>query len=244
MTWAVTLDFHNTIAHCDEWFNLEVYDLVPAYLNWRHRTLGLSPEPGHIDRGKRRYRELRQRVMDTGLELDAAESLELVLQTLDVDASPDDVARALIEIFRPTVDSARPIPGVVESVKRLHAAGVRLAVVSSAAYHPFLEWTLEGFGIRQHFEVILTSASTGHYKSTPKIYEAALNILDILASACIHIGDSERFDVVPARELGINTVLFANGADVDTITTADLRVSTLVDLPSRLRDTFGMNIDF
>lgn len=114
-----------------------------------------------------------------------------------------------------------------------------MMVVSSAAYHPFLEWTLERFGIDQCFEAVLTSADCGHYKSSPRIYELAAEMLGRRPETVIHMGDSERFDVRSAQQAGMRAVLVdwdGNGAGC---TSADLRVETLCGLPDRLIATFG-----
>ncbi len=238
MTWAVTLDFHNTIACCDSWFELEVFDLVPAFLDW-HAGNGGSIEPHHHSFGRERYREIRRQVMDSGSERDAAACLVEVLAHLEIVVADADIERGLEAIFRPTVIPAEPMPGVIESVQELRLAGVQLAVVSSAAYHPFLEWTLEAFGIRGCFEHVLTSAECGHYKSTPRIYELAAKLLERDPRDCIHIGDSERFDVISARNAGMRTVLVDWNGQHNGATEADLRLETLVDLPVRLSEAFG-----
>lgn len=240
MTWAVTFDFHNTIARCDEWFNLEVYDLIPAYFEQYSADLGITLAPDQVTGGKDHYRKLRQRVMDTGVELDAAAAIVEVLQYLSVDVPETGVDEAVASIFRPTVANAEPLEGVIESVRSLHAAEIPLAVVSSAAYHPFLEWTLEKFGIAGCFREILTSASTGYYKSTTKIYEVALNALDADAEFCIHIGDSERFDVEPASAIGMRTVLIGGE---NPSPKADLNIRSLVGLHRVLEEEFGLARD-
>ena len=237
MTWAVTLDFHNTIAQCDDWFNLEVYDLIPAFFAWLEATSGAATDPARVAAGQAHYRKLRRRVIDTGIELDAASAVAAVVSALGVVASPALIERALEEIFQPTLCRTAALPGVVASVRSLKDAGLRLAVISSAAYHPFLEWTLAKFELAACFDEILTSASTGHYKSSTRIYETALELLAVQPHKCIHIGDSERFDVVPARDVGMRTVLVGAEAGHGS---AHLELSTLVDLPQALHQAFGL----
>ncbi|MEZ4523926.1 MAG: HAD family hydrolase [Thermomicrobiales bacterium] len=244
MTWAVTLDFHNTIATCDDWFQIEVYDLIPAFFAWRAATAGVMTPQEVIDRGRNRYRQLRQEVMDSGNELDASAGIAAVLQSLGMAVDAAEVERALADIFNPTLETTTPVEGIVEAVRSLEASGVRLIVISSAAFHPFLEWTLAQFGIDECFEAILTSASTGHYKSTPRIYEKAVELLDIPAARCIHVGDSERFDVRPAACVGMNTVLFSQAGQHNCgESEADLCVQSLRDLPERLQTRFGIPLE-
>ena len=40
MTYAVTLDFHNTLAQCESWFELEVRGLLPRFLEWHAGETG------------------------------------------------------------------------------------------------------------------------------------------------------------------------------------------------------------
>lgn len=240
VTWAVTIDFHNTIARCDEWFNLEVYDLVPAFFAWTEGNLGLHIESERIAAGREHYRTLRRQVMDTGVELDAASSICEVVDFLGLSVERDAVEQAMVDIFRPAVAPAEPMPGLIDSVKCLDSGGVRLAVVSSAAYHPFLEWTLEKFEIDGCFSHVLTSASTGYYKSSTKIYETALERLGSDPAHSIHIGDSVRFDVGPARAVGMRTVLFS---EEESDGNADLHIETLVGLPCVLKEEFGLSLE-
>jgi HAD superfamily hydrolase (TIGR01509 family) len=216
-----------------------VYELVPAFLDWLSVERRSPIDPRHHVDGRERYREIRRMVIDSGIERDAANCLAEVLAHLEVAASPAEIDRGLDSIFRPTLIPAQPMPGVVDSIRMLREAGVPLLVVSSAAYHPFLEWTLERFGILDCFEGLLTSASCGHYKSTHKIYELAAATLDRAPEDCIHIGDSELFDVRSARNAGMRTVLVDWTQSQNGASEADLKVDTLVDLPARLVERFG-----
>ena len=133
--------------------------------------------------------------------------------------------------MRGALDEAMPMVGAVETVKALASVGVRLGIVSSAVYHPFLEWTLERFEIRDAFTVVTTSASAGYYKSRPEIYWETLRELRATAINSVHIGDSVRFDVGGAQRAGMRTVLVSanhNGSDPE-VPIPDLVVPTLED---------------
>jgi putative hydrolase of the HAD superfamily len=240
VTWAVTFDFHNTLARCDEWFQLEVHDLLPAFLDWRARVTGRAVTGAERECSYRLYRRIRERVMASGEERDAESCLRDVLDEMDIDVPGCELSRGLEELFRSTLTSTSPQPGAVDAIRDLHALGVQLAVVSSAAYHPFLEWTLAKFGIAGCFEALLTSASTGHYKSTQRIYEIAADSLARDPRHCIHIGDSPQFDVESAREAGMRTVLVDWFDEFGETTIADLRVMGLDDLVPQLVETFGV----
>jgi putative hydrolase of the HAD superfamily len=101
-------------------------------------------------------------------------------------------------------------------------------------------WTLDGFGISDCFTGIFSSAVTGHYKSTPRIYMLAAESLGQPPQRVIHIGDSPQFDVESAREAGMRTVLVDWFDEFRETTSADLRVTTLENLAPLLVDTFGV----
>ena len=42
---AITFDFHNTLIHCDPWFELEVRTLPGAFLRWFWQERG-APRTG------------------------------------------------------------------------------------------------------------------------------------------------------------------------------------------------------
>jgi HAD superfamily hydrolase (TIGR01509 family) len=242
MIQAVTIDFHNTIARCDAWFDLEVYDLIPAFFEWNEAQHGVTIDPCKVVEGKNYYRTLRANVLDSGTEIDAASSIDLVLRRIEVWFDDLDIEAALASIFQPTLDGCQPMPGSVSTIQELHAAGIPLAVVSSAAYHPFLLWSLSKFGVESCFVEVLTSASTGHYKSTTKIYELALEILNVSPQNCVHIGDSERFDVIPASSLGMRTVHYAPQSQRSPHSNrADLHVESLENLTDVLDTEFGLS---
>src|SRR5699024_11089014 len=115
-----------------------------------------------------RYREMRQSVMDSGVEIEAIEGLERVYREFDIDLGRDVLEQHTADLMRAAVDTAGPIDGAVESIQKLADAGIRIGVISSAIYHPFLEWTLLSFGIAERIEFIVTSASAGIYKSDPR----------------------------------------------------------------------------
>ncbi len=109
-----------------------------------------------------------------------------------------------------------------------------MAVISNAVYHPFLEWCLDDWGIRDAFAAIISSASCGYYKSHDGIYTCAMETLGVSSAGTVHIGDSYRFDVEAAHRLGLRTVwLNLTGKPRDPCV-ADLVVSDVDGLAPRV----------
>lgn len=235
MTYAVTLDFHNTLASCDSWFELEVRGLVAGFLRWRASERGEPQDVAAEHAAATEYRALRREIIEHGEELSAERCVAVVLDRVGREATTDEIERGVETLMRSTLHDLAPIPGSLELVAALRAAGVRLGVVSSAVYHPFLEWSLTAFGISDAFASIVTSASAGSYKSRPEIYAHALARLGATSDRSVHIGDSFRWDVTTAKRAGMRTVWFnPSAATVDGA--PDLEIRTLAGAAPAILD--------
>lgn len=199
---VLTFDFHNTLANCDPWFELEIGDLPWAVVT----ELGLPLPASEKPRVDGAYRNLRQDVIASGVEVDAYAAVTLILESFGYDPPSGAVVRAIDGLMYQAINATVPVAGAVETVRQLHAAGTRLGVVSSAVHHRTLEWILERLGIATCFAQVITSASSGHYKSTPAIFESALQLLGGTAGSSVHVGDSLRWDVATAQQAGMTAV--------------------------------------
>ncbi|HET7093116.1 MAG TPA: HAD family hydrolase [Thermomicrobiales bacterium] len=233
---AITFDFHNTLAHCDPWFDLEVHHLPSAFLRWLADNGGPARSAETMADADAAYRRLRQAIVDHGNELPAEACVAYVLDDLGIAVDDATVEQGVATLMRATLADAEPTAGAVETVRVLADTGVPLGIVSSAVYHPFLHWTLERFGIRDAFRDVVTSASAGFYKSRPELYLHALARLDALPQRSVHVGDSWRFDVDGARRAGLRTVwLRRAGVDLPAGgAPPDLAVSTLTGAAPRI----------
>ena len=206
MTTAVTIDFHDTLFLCDEWFMLEVRDLPLKYFDWQAARNGTIIEETLRARAVPEYRALRSAIIQSGIEIDAVENIVRVCETLEISADRLEIASAVDDLMNATLASASPRPGVIDFVTSLKSAGIPVGIVSNAIHQPFLEWAVEAAGMHDLFTSILTSARSGYYKSRPEIYLQAAQELGVKPEAVIHIGDSPRFDVAGAAAAGLRTV--------------------------------------
>lgn len=232
MTALVTFDFHNTIADCDEWFRLEIRDLPVRVLEIVQPEALETHTPERITAV---YRDLRTSVMASGKEIDALDGVLRVLDALGIQTDRDEVDEAIAQLMRDASRHATPIPGAVEAIQKVAASGAKIGIISSAVYHPFLEWTLARFGVKNVLAFIMTSASSGIYKSNPEIYRTAIRFAGSHPDRSIHIGDSAKWDVWSAQQAGMKAVWFRNG-DVDTLvdrppeSTPDYVVTSMADV--------------
>lgn len=99
------------------------------------------------------------------------------------------------------------VPGTLEMLRRLRAAGLRLAVISNADGR--VARYLAHAGLADAFEFILDSGAVGIEKPDPRIFEMALERLDLGAHEVVYVGDSWEIDVVGATGVGIHPVYLA-----------------------------------
>jgi len=199
---VLTFDFHNTLANCDPWFDLEIRDLPWAVAECLNAPLPASAKH-RVDAA---YRQLRLDVIASGNEVDAYDAVARILTRFDVAAEPAAIVRTVDTLMYQAVESTVPVPGAVDTVRCLHDAGVRLGVISSAVHHRSLDWILERLGIAVCFDLVVTSASSGFYKSSPAIFASALRQLGGDANVSVHVGDSLRWDVATAQQAGMTAV--------------------------------------
>ena len=231
---AVSFDFHDTVAICPSWFQLEVRHLVSA-------THALLVEQGHLPPGPSAaaldaaYHQLRQEIHAHGEEMDALGCVLTVFDRLAIAGPADRVAAAIEQLQRATIHDLRPRPGIIEAVKQLHAAGLPLGITSNAVYHPFLEWALAEFDLARYLTSVISSASCGYYKSRPEIYQRTAAALGVRLPELVHVGDSFRFDVLAAGRLGARTVwLNLKGEPPPVAGAASLIVTSLDGLADKL----------
>lgn len=228
----ITFDFHNTVAHCDPWFELEIRTLPAAVLGRLATMRGKSLDPETSGRATELYRAVRRDVIATGIEQDAVSGVTRVLTELGIDHDEVALSDIIDSLMRECLPALSPMPGSVELIMTLIDAGIPVGIISSAVHHPFLEWALEEFGILNKLAFVATSASIGYYKSVTAIYEAAYALADADRSLGVHIGDSPRWDIDTAQRAGLAAVLYEPGrqtAPIDHDFTPDLVLESLVD---------------
>jgi pyrophosphatase PpaX len=114
----------------------------------------------------------------------------------------------------------RPCPGAVETVRRLAAAGLRLAVVSSKR-RGLLRRGLEVLGLEGAFHAVVDADSTTRHKPDPEPVRLALSLL----------GDSP-YDRASATAAGVTAVAVRTPG----FTAAELRAAGAAAILADLRD--------
>jgi putative hydrolase of the HAD superfamily len=150
----------------------------------------------------------------------------------------DDAVEHLLSEFATGAVWSRIVPGSVDALRGLAALDVKLAIVSNAGGDT--EPRLREFGICQvgpgpavEVAAILDSTVVGVAKPDPRIFELALEALDVPAERAIHVGDTPGADVDGARAAGVHPVL-VDPFDLHTDLDVE-RVASLADVVGLVR---------
>jgi putative hydrolase of the HAD superfamily len=119
------------------------------------------------------------------------------------------------------------------------ASEYRLAVVTNTQDTILVPGHLEAMGLTARFEVVITSVEVGWRKPHPKIYSTALEALGVSASSAVFVGDSYGPDFLGPEQAGMTAFLI--DPQRRTSVPDDRRLSSIFELPARLRDLENMD---
>jgi putative hydrolase of the HAD superfamily len=100
-----------------------------------------------------------------------------------------------------TAEAWRLREGVLRTLERLRAGGLRLGVVSDFDYR--LTDVLEALGIARFFETVTLAGACGATKPDARLFEAALHELGVPARRAVYVGDDPERDLAGARAAGL-----------------------------------------
>ena len=93
---------------------------------------------------------------------------------------------------------------VFDALRRLEAAGRRMAVVSN--WDDRLPKLLTNLGLLTYFETVVYSSQVGVEKPFPEIFLTLLDDLELEPESVLHIGDRKREDVEGALAVGMQAI--------------------------------------
>jgi HAD superfamily hydrolase (TIGR01549 family) len=105
----------------------------------------------------------------------------------------------------------RPIPGMFELVRDLHAAEVTLGVISNSE-GKLVELTRE-LGLDDVLPIVVDSGVFGVTKPDPRIFVHAAELLGVEPRDIVHVGDSYEADVAGALGVGMRALWFRGERD-------------------------------
>jgi HAD superfamily hydrolase (TIGR01549 family) len=121
---------------------------------------------------------------------------------------PDLLEWVMQEEQRAWAKAAAPGPVTRVTLQALQSNGIRLGLVSNAAFLPrFMTQSVEHHGLRPFFRGLTWSSEIGRRKPDPEIYRDALQKVGVAAQDTLFVGDRLREDVRGPKALGMRGIL-------------------------------------
>jgi beta-phosphoglucomutase len=127
-----------------------------------------------------------------------------------------------------------PLPGATEWLSRLHAAGWRQAIASSAP-RLNVETMLSALTLEAYFDAIASAEDVTAGKPDPQVFLAAASRVAVPPARCVVVEDAAA-GIEAAQRAGMRSV----GVNGTTALDADVYVRSLIELPS---DTFDRLVE-
>jgi HAD superfamily hydrolase (TIGR01662 family) len=164
-----------------------------------------------------------------------------ILEERGFPAIPDAIlTHSLADMHLITQAHWIPEDDALITLAKLKEGGYRLALISNASDDPNTQVLVDKLGARGYFEVIISSAALGIRKPNPKIFQEAMERMNLSPEKVAMVGDRLGADILGARNAGIFSIWIKRRADtpgnrahVDTIF-PDAQIDILSELPRLL----------
>jgi HAD superfamily hydrolase (TIGR01549 family) len=174
---------------------------------------------------------------DDLIELTTLHILRGSLAALGLPPLPDTVLQtALAAFYAVTQAHWHAEPDALPTLRLLHARGIRMGVVSNAAWDADVQAQVDQHGLRGWLDFVLTSAAFGVRKPHPLIFQRALQHWHTAPGSALMVGDMLAADVLGAQRAGLAGVWLtrrANGRQGGGVT-PDRVIGSLAELPGLL----------
>ncbi len=170
-------------------------------------------------------------------EISVAAVLAEVLPPHGFGRTPEQIEAAERVYFGPELAGWAALPGAVEAVESLNEEGYRLAVVSNAPSHAFVEEAVARIGLRPYFSPAMSSARAGARKPDPRLFAAVAAEWHLDPANLVVVGDGLASDIAGAGAAGMRGVLVHRNANPDNAGYAgdaapDADLAAIADLPA------------
>lgn len=175
-----------------------------AYLNGR----GYSVPPALADDFRALHDAGRQRVLTTDIEYTTEQALNQALTRHNICWIPHAVLPHAVEKFYDAEAAQwRAYADTLATLEILRDRGLKLALLSNATDHAFVERLSRNAAIADFFDPLLSSAKISHRKPDPRAFQPILDAWQIPASETVMVGDQPSFDILGAHRAGMRGIL-------------------------------------
>lgn len=152
------------------------------------------------------------------------------------DAKIETMSRRKDELYTALVHKLQPKPGLVQVLKELAAAGVKMAVGTSAQRRRTLE-TLDHFGIAERFGAVVTGDDVGATKPAPEVFLRAAALVHAQPANTVVVEDSP-IGIEAARAAGMKCVGYAPPERIEQLRKAGAD-DLILEFPRRAVEYFS-----
>jgi len=110
---------------------------------------------------------------------------------------------------RKYMESVTPFPGVIDSIRHIHARGIQLALASSASDEE-VEYYVGLLDAADLLETTTSKKDAQFSKPSPEIFQAALDRLDADPQLTLVVGDTP-YDILAAHRIALPVVAVRTG---------------------------------
>lgn len=156
------------------------------------------------------------------------ERFTCLLNDLSLPHESDTIARLLLQYQNRLAEYLQLKAGALEVLSNLKARGKKIVVVTEGPQDG-QEWTLQQLGLAPLVDVLVTTSA---FKTTKVdgLFGKVLEHLGVAAKEVVFVGDNYERDVLPAREVGILAIHYAEGSGGLDARSDELKVATLEEL--------------
>jgi HAD superfamily hydrolase (TIGR01549 family) len=141
----------------------------------------------------------------------------------DIDRAVDEMNRAFMTEVN---EKIRAVDGAPECLSALRKEGIKCHILTNGPLDGQLK-KLKITGLDQLVEEVFVSEALGASKPDPEVYRIVLAQLGVGPATAAMVGDSLENDVLPARSLGMRSLLYAPSTPEED----SLSVRTLWEVP-------------
>ena len=164
---------------------------------------------------------------------------EIWTQWILPDFPPSQIEAAAVELtllWSERKGRTVPRPGATETLIELKQRGYRLGVISNSMSTLDIPRSLDRYGWKDIFEVMILSSFIKFRKPSPEPFLEAIRILDIDPGKCAYVGNRISKDLVGCRQAGFGLGIFLEtpenpqSVEVDLPIQPDLVIRSLSEL--------------
>jgi len=136
-----------------------------------------------------------------------------------------------------TWNHVEAMPGALQAVQALSALPVRcVATNAMESDGSQVAAALDRVGLRLFLSRFFTSSELGSSKPDPEFFAEVARRLGVPPPAILAVGNDYTKDIVPAKAVGMRTVLVSGGEDPGSQDAADVRIASLTHIPRLVKE--------